>query len=47
MNNNIDKIIITGGNAHFFESKFDKNILIIEQDIVAIGLNHIINFNFA
>jgi type III pantothenate kinase len=47
MNNNIDKIVITGGNAHFFESKFDKNILIIEQDIVAIGLNHIINFNFA
>lgn len=38
------KIIITGGDAHFFENKLKKAIF-VHQNIVALGLNTILNFN--
>ncbi len=41
------KVIITGGNAQYFYDNIKLKNIVIEEDIVLKGLNHILNFNFA
>ncbi len=42
--NNDFRVILTGGDAFFFESKL-KNIIFAEQNLVSIGLNTILKYN--
>jgi type III pantothenate kinase len=46
MNRNYEdlKVILTGGDTFFFEHKL-KNIIFAEPNLVAIGLNYILQFN--
>jgi type III pantothenate kinase len=44
--NKLFKIILTGGNATYFFNNIRIKNIVIEEDIVLKGLNHILNFNF-